>query len=210
MLRICLVMILSMVTACNRSMGNSGSEPSPGTSDNVTENAPTVPPATDVDVFLKGCGWMTSEEKPERLVVDLILAPSRDFRGLSAVTREQLRAAKTLIVFPFDTNIVRVEVDTADLSFLIDGSKEGFATYAKTVTDYTSFTAHLIVEYTRSVTDDDLNALKSLGAEVYTDPNGTSLSVFASNNAIPKIRELEGVRLTKAREIVCAESNHSQ
>lgn len=175
----------------------------PQPAEDVVETQPTVPPASEADIYLGGCGWLSESFKPRRMVFDLVLAQGRDFGGLTVETRNALTAGSGVVVFTFAANIVRLELDTVELANFVGSRESSLALAAKNVTDFADFEAHLIVEFARPISQSDMRAVTDLATEVYTDPNGTSLSVFAQNRVLPQLKALEGIKRVEARKVLC-------
>lgn len=163
---------------------------------------PTVRPSMERLIYLP-CGWYPYEPISDRIVVDLALAENRDIDGITKETIGILQDAGGLIIARFSTNVVRLEINKANLSQFVV-AVDTLAESAVTVTDYANFNVDLLVEYNRTIVNTDLASLKALDAHVIGQPINNSLYVVAPGFAIPEIKLLPGIRVLRARVRGCS------
>lgn len=192
---------IALLCACG---GPATTEPPPPASN---PDPPWTAPSPRIRLYYLSCGWTPSAPptQPERIVMDVTLNGDASLRGPTPTAIATLEALDVAVLYRFNTNVVRVELDQRRLPEIVGA--EGGAESAVTVIDpaVTDLDLQVVSKFGmhKSVTE----ALRNLGAEVNeAESYEQYLRVVAEDALIPLIWALDGVTSVSARSLGCAET----
>lgn len=165
--------------------------------DSVIIPAPEEP---DADAVYYACNWQPEEPSAERLVVDLALFTPGEANVPEDEAISIIQQAGGLVVHHFNTNLIRVDINKAEIASIV--SRRVVQT-AFVVNDRNDLSARLDVLYQRAADAADVAAITKLGVRVYGAPIENRISVLAQDEIISRIRSLPGVSLIRAKAIGC-------
>ncbi len=149
------------------------------------------------------CDWTPGPPVARRLVVDLLLESGQFNRTPSLDDVRAVQAAGGRVLHTFHVAVLRAELDTAAVRFLVAGPSS-IADAAYSVADTLSLGVRLQIFYKRAITNADESALRELGAsDFYREPSPPVLAAFAPDSIIPRLQRLPGVAFVRAYAVVC-------
>jgi hypothetical protein len=150
--------------------------------------------------------WRPHAPSRARFVVDLTVFHVVDDDPTGAPTDAQLDALRKeggTIVHSFNVGVIRAVLDTAAIRRLVLGPHR-VGELATAVRDPDDRRLRVRVQYSHRMTDDDLAALRAIGARIeWSSPAYRDADVVIADEWIPLIPALPHVLRVRAQSLIC-------